>query len=224
VRLTRDHRLAVVHDPDLQRLCGVPTSVARSTLDTVRKHPVTLGPNPSEHLPRIPELAEVLELPSPAAGPWLTLIEIKTPQPPEHPAPPVEPYHDAHDEALTPLAGEPPPFRLMGFSETLLLAIKSARPHWPVLWLPRDTLTTTRILERWRHTALHTLDGIGHSHALGPAPQLRDCLPPGGKTLSVWTVNHPADARAYAHCGYDLLTTDFPRRLIEDGPHSGNPR
>lgn len=68
VRLTADGRLAVIHDADLNRICGVDKKVAEMTFDQLQSYPL----QGTEY--RIPSLEQVLEV---TAGAVPLILELK---------------------------------------------------------------------------------------------------------------------------------------------------
>ncbi len=204
VRLTRDLRLAVIHDRTLERTFGIPASVADSSLqalqDATRDHPA--GP--------LPSLDEVLAEAPPAK---FCLIELKVDSADASFTP--EDYANALTRAVS--AGPVPRehIRLISFDPFLLLSLRDLLTDLRLLWLPLPLLGATALETFWRVTALNRLDGIGHSRIIQPLPaDFADDLRESGKERSVWTVNDLEEAQVYQENNYDFLTTDFPAEFV----------
>jgi glycerophosphoryl diester phosphodiesterase len=202
VRLTRDGRLAVLHDADTRRTApGQPRlHVARCTLAKLQSLEVGSWKAPQFSGERIPSLDEVLAvLPTGRE----IFIELKS-----------RAYRRqlaALDALLNPPAarGFPAPRAvIMSFHGALVRKIKNARPHWRVLLLLHrqpSARTVRRLLAEFR---AKSLDGLGQNHAWSLPEKDYSAFRAAGAILSVWTVNDPAEVRSWRARGFHYLTSD----------------
>jgi glycerophosphoryl diester phosphodiesterase len=203
VRLTRDRRLVLLHDPDTRRVApGRPRlRVASSTLAQLQALDVGSWKDPKFSGERIPALADVIALLGPTHE---ILLELKSPE-----------FHailSKLDKLLTPPAPRGLPAQrvvVMSFHGALVRKIKKARPSWRVLLLLNHQPSARAIRRLLSEIRAHSLDGLGQNHAWVLADLDYAAFRAAGAILSVWTVNDPAEARLWRIRGFDYLTSDI---------------
>jgi len=203
VRLTRDRRLAVLHDPDTSRVApGQPRlRAASSSLAQLQTLDVGSWKDPKFSGERIPELADVIALLGPAHE---LLLELKSPE--------FRAILAKLDKLLTPPAprGIPAPrVIVMSFHAALVHKIKKARPAWRVLLLLNQQPSARAVRRLLSEIRAHALDGLGQSRAWILPDADYAAFRAAGAILSVWTVNDPAEARLWRIRGFDYLTSDI---------------
>lgn len=205
--LTRDGRIAVLHDATTRRTTGVDLRVADATLAQVQ----ALDAGSKKGAPwtgeRVPALEEVLAgLP---AGKRL-LIEIKC-------GPEVLP---ALERAMAASGHAAEALVLIGFDYVTMQAARQRFPRAPIYWLARyradkktgampdiETLIAQAVAARF--------DGLNLDHKFPMNAAFVAQVRAAGLKLSAWTVNDAAIARRLAAAGIDGLTTDRPAWLRE---------
>jgi glycerophosphoryl diester phosphodiesterase len=188
VHLTRDGRLAVIHDASTKRTTGVDRLVVQQTMEDLR----ALG---------VPALEEVV-----AGVPdgRRLFIEIKC-------------GPEALPELQRVLGASGLPtarFAIIGFSHGTLTKAKQLLPAVPVYWLVsgrpdkegrRPDLDA--VIAKAKEGGL---DGLDLSHDWPIDAAFVATVRAAGLRLYTWTVNDPAVARRHAAAGVDGITTDRP--------------
>ncbi len=203
VRLTRDRRLAALHDPDTRRVapgqpCLRPASCTFAQLQSIE---VGSWKDPKFSGERIPSLNEVVAL---LPADREIFIELKSDE--------FRGLLAQLDKLLAPPARQGLPATrvvVMSFHHALACKIKKVRPSWRVLLLLNDQpspRTLSRLLSEIRSKSL---DGLGQNHAWVLPDADYAALRAVGAILSVWTVNDPAEARLWRLRGFHYLTSDF---------------
>jgi len=209
VRLTRDGQLAVIHDTDTRRVApGQPVhAVKRQSLANLQKLDVGSWKDAKFANERIPAIKDVLA----ALGPEQEIfIELKSRESIE--------IMKVLDQSLSPPAKEGFPTAravVMGFDESTVRAIKKKRKDWRVLLLLNHKPTTHLYGQILSSIRAKFLDGIGQNRTWTLTDEQYADLREAGAILSVWTVNNPAEAKAWQDRGFDYLTSDCPEKFIK---------
>lgn len=208
VRLTRDGRLAVIHDSDTQRVAGRAHDVAGSTLAELQALDVGGERDGRFAGVRIPALEEVLEL-VPAGK--RVFVELKGG--PESTAELRRCVGRALRDQPVPLA--PEQIAVIAFDLATAIAAKLALPVHEVCWLAEtgDTAPAATLEEIARIAQNAGLDGIDVDAAwpLDAAIVQRVQQKCGGAfKIYVWTVDDASQARGLAAAGIAGLTTNRP--------------
>lgn len=187
VRLTKDGRLAVLHDADTERATGVKGLVGAMTLDEVKRLDAGRRFGAEFALERIPTLDEVMEL---VAGKAALFIEVKPPGGRGAAARVVE--------ALLPLIGAyRGPVVIHSFDARFLREFRKA-----------DPATDTGLLCLASRVTIARATRIGcvaiHPEWRSVTPRLNAAIRKAGLRIMVWTARTEADCRAIL----DTLDTD----------------
>lgn len=210
VRMTRDGRLAVIHDADTRRVAGSRRVIANATLAELQVVDVGAWKGESFAGERIPSLDEVLAL---VPADRRIFVELKggADLVPElgrclaaARARPVAPLSAAQVTVIT--------FDLRG-----AVAAKRALPGHEVCWLAESgwkaPFPTLRAIEEAARVA--GLDGIDIESGWPLDPVLVGRIRRDGLKLYVWTVDAAGSARRLAALGIDGVTTNRPGWLRE---------
>ncbi len=196
VRLTRDGRLAVVHDEDTRRVTGRDGLVARLTMDELRARDAGHTDGARGAGTRIPELGEVFAL---ARGRVIVNVEIKAGT---AALPALTRSLAAHDMAASVI--------LSAFEPEVVRA--AARlPVRPLTGILVDRLAPDPMAAVREANAdlLH----VRHDLLASPAPV--EALHDAGIGVLAWTVNSADEAHRLAALGVDAVLGDDPRLLRE---------
>lgn len=196
VRLTRDGRLAVIHDADTQRTTGAPGLVAGMTLDEVKRLDAGARLGPAFAGERTPVLEEVLEL---VAGRAALAIEVKPPG-----------AATARTvEALIPiLAAYAGKFIIHSFDAEFLRAFRAASPKTDTGLLCAASDETIALARDIGCTAIHPEWG-------SMTPELNAAIRRAGLRIMVWTARTEADCAAILdHIDTDSVAADCPDILL----------
>lgn len=205
VHLTRDGRLAVIHDPDTRRTGGVDAVVARATLAELGQLDVGRWKAPRFAGERIPALEDVFAL---VPDGKRVLVEIKG-------GPEAIPALErcvaiARREQPVPLRAEQ--IAIITFDLSAAKAAKRALPAHEVCWLaeagaeaPRPTLAEVASVAREAG-----LDGIDVDAAWPLTKDLVQQIRREGFKLYVWTVDDAPLGQRLMAAGVDALTTNRP--------------
>lgn len=206
--LTRDGRLAIIHDPDTQRVAGRAHVVAQSTLAELQALDVGGGGDGRFAGERIPALEEVLELVP--AGKRL-FVELKGG--PESVAALRRCVRRALRDQPVPLT--PEQIAVIAFDLATAIAAKLALPAHEVCWLAEagDAAPAATLEEIARIAQAAGLDGIDVDAAWPIAAATVQHLQQkhgGAFQVYVWTVDDAPLARGLAAAGIAGLTTNRP--------------
>jgi glycerophosphoryl diester phosphodiesterase len=198
VYLSRDGEPVVIHDEDLRRVAQRLESVADLTAAELAR--VDLGQGQG-----VPSLADVLDLARGRIGIYVELKGART------------------GAALGRLAGSGAADGVElisgSFDPTLVRELRGSAPNVPRSVLFSRT-TTLKMIEvcasvgaRYAHPCFRPLDG-----------KIVDALHEAGLLVMAPHTNDPAEGRAFADLGIDVLATDDPRVLVAraDPPRSGS--
>lgn len=202
--LTKDSKIAVLHDKDTQRTTGVSRLVAESTLAELRKLEAGSWKATEFAGEKIPTLTEALAtLP---LGTNRFYLEIKC-------GPEVVAVLAEELEAWKPRAAQ---LCIIAFDRTVARESKKAMPWLKVFRLSsektklKQPVDLTALIADTKADGLDGLDlSLKWAWNQAMVKQIRDA----GLELYVWTVNDPADARRLAALGLDGITTDDPVKL-----------
>ena len=199
VHLTRDHRLAVIHDPDTRRTAGTARIVADSTLAELQRLDAGRWKDRRFAGEKIPALEEVLALVPPGRH---VFIELKG-------GPEIVP---ALARCLADSACDRARVAVIGFDFRTVLAAKRVLLMWPVCWLQEhDPQAPSTELERLiEHCRVFGLDGLDLEAAWPIDADVVRRVHRAGLKLFVWTVDDPAVARKLAQAGVDGIATNRP--------------
>jgi glycerophosphoryl diester phosphodiesterase len=204
VQLTRDGRLAVIHDSDTQRTGGVAWSVAASSLAELQALDVGCWKDRRFAGERIPALEEVIALVPPGRR---LFVELKGG--PEL-VPPLERCLAARRPSAPPLA--PGQVAIITFDLRGAEAAKRVLPRHEVCWLAEagagapcasvaDVAATARTAG---------LDGIDLDAGWRLDREILQQIRRNGFKVYVWTVDDATVAQTLAAIGIDGLTTNRP--------------
>jgi len=203
VHLTRDGRLAVIHDDNTKRVAGLGKKVAEQTLAELRALDAGKWKGKEWIGEKIPALDEVLT--AIPAGKRL-VIEVK--EGPEA----VPPLSDAFKRS----GRKPSEIVIIGFSFETMKAARKEFPDTPVYWLAgfdarKQAAGEEPTLEELIRKAVDArFDGLNLSYKWpinGPfAKKVKDA----GLELYVWTVDDLALTKELAAAGVDGITTNRP--------------
>lgn len=212
VYLTKDGRVAVIHDKDTKRVAGVDRRVADQTLAELKALDVGRWKGPAFAGAAIPTLGEML-----AAVPdgKRVFVEVKC-------GPEVVP------ELVRLLAAsglKPAQTPVISFNAPVVAAVKKVRPDVPAYLLAglkpakgKKPPTAEGLIAKAKDVKADGLD-LSAEDALDAAFAAK--VRAAGLKLYVWTVNDPAVAKRMAALGVDGITTDRPAWLRERLAGSG---
>jgi glycerophosphoryl diester phosphodiesterase len=204
VRLTRDGKLAVLHDADTRRVAPGQQRrhASTSTLTELQMLDVGAWKHPQFAGEYVPELREVVEV---VGKKQEIFIEVKS-----------RGYKGVLaelDKVLAPPArGGFPAQRavVMSFNGALVRKIKKARPGWRVLLLLHGQPTPRRLRRIMEEIRAKAFDGIGQSRRWALADEDYAELRAAGAMLSVWTVDKAAEVKIWKRRKFHYLTTNRP--------------
>lgn len=202
-RLTGDGRIVCLHDASTRRTTEYNLTVARATLDELRRLDAGGWKDARWRGEKIPTLAEVLEFAPPGKR---LFLELKS-----------------GAEILPTLARELSSrmaarnqITLLSFSAALVAECKQRLPDVQVCW--STDYRHPRFGGSWRPAAGEILATLARSGADGLASRahrtldadLVDALRDAGRSVHVWTVDSLARARRFANLGVDSIMTNRP--------------
>jgi glycerophosphoryl diester phosphodiesterase len=205
VRLTRDGRLAVLHDDDTRRVApGQPVcSPAKHTLAELQALDAGTWKGAVFAGERIPALEEVLRALGPAQE---ILIELKSPE--------RRGWLPALERAFG-AAGFPAGRAIiMSFHDGLMRRLKEARPGWRGLRLLSHRPSARWVARFAADVRAGRMDGLGQSRRWTLRAEDYERLRASGAILSVWTVNEPKEVAAWDRRGFAYVTSDVPEKMI----------
>jgi glycerophosphoryl diester phosphodiesterase len=199
LRLTADGVLAVSHDPDLSRVAGVGTAVARAGWDDLR---ITAG----AHGVALARVEDVLV----AAAGRPVVLELK--KPPPGPAARTRTALAVAGQ-LRALQGEGLPLdvTVSSFSATLVGEFRAVLPPGSQVRTALLGRPMTRPSSLLRQALAAGHDEV-HPHvtALLAAPESVATAHAVGVSVCAWTVNRRREVRRLARLGVDAVITDVP--------------
>lgn len=207
VYLTKDGKIAAIHDADTKRTAGDSLRVAESTLADLQKLDVGKWKGAAFAGERIPSLAEMLATVPEGKR---VFIEVKC-------GPEIVPEL----VRVLKVAGlKPEQTAVIAFDAEVIAATKKARPDLKAYWLASLTPkkgqkppTAAGLIARAKEVNADGLD-LEAAERLDEAfaREIRDA----GMKLYVWTVNDVAVAKRMIRCGVDGITTDRPAALRKE--------
>lgn len=199
--LTKDGKIAVLHDKDTKRTTGVNKLVKDSTLAELQELDAGSWKNKAYKGEKIPDLAESLKtLP---VGTKRFLLEVKC-------GPEVVPV-------LAKELSEWPKLRrhqlcIIAFNREVAQQSKKALPWIKVLRLSseKENKQPVDLAQLIADTKADGLDGLDLGLKWKWSEEMVKQIKDAGLELHVWTVNKPGDVRRLAELGVDGITTDDP--------------
>jgi len=206
VHLTRDRKIAVIHDPTTKRTAGVELAVSETRSHDLKKLDVGSFKSPGFAGESIPFLEEVIQT---IPGGKSLFVEIKCGSEilPEM-------------KQLIDESGKHQSFTIIGFDLETISQCKELMPHVSVCWL---AVSEKRHISRTykpydpviiKHVHEHKLDGLD-VHFAGITEDFIEAVRYSGMALYVWTVDDPMVARRLKQFGVDGITTNRPAWLRE---------
>ncbi len=205
VYLTKDGRIAVLHDDDTKRTTGVAGKVSETNLAQLQTLDAGSWKDRRWAATKIPSLEEVLAAVPPGKR---LFIEVKcgveiTPE----------------LKRLVEASGKKAQLVVIAFSYDVIRNVKKEMPYMPAYWLygfreqdGRPTLSHEQLLERVKAAGADGLD----LYYKGPiTADFTGQLAAAGMKLYVYTVNSPEEAVRLADLGVAGITTDRPAYLRE---------
>lgn len=206
IHLTKDGKIAVVHDPDLKRTGGADLRIAGATLEELRRHNVgKFGRWQAQNFDeKVPQLAEVFKIVP--KGKRL-LIEIKC----------REEVLPALKKAFSESKLEARQLPIITFHYEVAKAAKELFPDHEISWLHgwSKEKTNPTVDELIRKAKEANLDGLDLNYQFPINKEFVQKVHAAGLKLYTWTVNDAAVARAERDAGVDGITTDRPGWLRE---------
>jgi glycerophosphoryl diester phosphodiesterase len=210
IHVTKDGKLAVIHDPDTKRVAGVDRKVVEQTLDELRKLDVGgwgdwAGKGFSE---KIPTLDEILALVPKGKK---IFVEIKS-----------------KNETLPPLAESlkrsglsPEQVVLITFHHEVAAAAKKKFPELKVYWLhsyakDKQTGQYPELDDLIRRAKEAGVDGLNLNHGFPLDAAAVKKIKSAGLGIYAWTVDDPVRARELVAAGVEGITTNRPAALREE--------
>lgn len=205
VRLTRDGRIVLLHDENLQRTAGHPARVVETTLDELRKLDVGTWKDVSFANERIPTLEEAIEA-TPAGKTLVVEIKCGTEIVP------------ALIEALRRSGKSAGEVVLISFDYEVLKTLKREIPDYRVYWLLG--YERNHSMEEMFSTYLTLakdagLDGLNLSVEWPLDESTAWRLREAGLRILVWTIDDPEVARHWIQLGATAITTNRPAFMRE---------
>ena len=210
LHMSQDGALVVMHDPDVERMTGVPGEISALTLEALRRLNVAATYTGAPIDPqRVPTLQEVLEL---VRGRVEVQIEIKARSDASRyvgiEAKVLETVHQYAmlDQVL-----------ILAFDFAVLHEIVALEPRVQTCALLADAFLRRFGLRRNNAAVAEELAAqgfgcVGVKHTL-MTPDLLRALRARAFRVGVWTVNDPAAMRRFANLGVDFITSDRPDLL-----------
>lgn len=206
IYLTKDDRIAVIHDKDTKRTAGVPKLVANATLAELTALDVGSWKGKEWVGEKIPSLEQALAtLPK---GKQRFFIEVKC-------GAEVVP---ALKRLLEPMKARAAQLCVIAFSREAAAETKKVLPWLKVYRLAsgktkaKKVTDLDQVIAETKQDKLDGLDlGMDFPWTEAMVKKIRDA----GLGLYVWTVNKPADAQRLAQLGVDGITTDDPVMVRE---------
>jgi glycerophosphoryl diester phosphodiesterase len=192
VHLTRDGRLAVIHDEETQRTTGTAGVVAELSMSELRR--LDAGRHKGRHWAgeQIPELGDVFAA---VRGHLLVNVEVKCSVVAVPALARCVAEHDMADAVI-----------VSSFDPAVVRAVAALRPSLLAgLLVDRPMPDPVAAREAGAHL-LH----VKHRYL---TPALVDLLHQEGLGVLAWTVNAPSEMRRLAALGVDAILSDDPRRL-----------
>lgn len=206
IYLTKDGKIAVMHDANTKRTTGVDSKVADSTMEELRALDAGAWKGEQWKGEKIPSLDEVLKtIPD---GKQL-FIEIKC-------GPEVIPELE---RVLKASGKKPEQLVIIGFKYEIMREAKARFPQLRVYWIvspKKDSDGLVPPIEELVASAKAAgLDGLDLNEHFAFDEKFVARVKDAGLKLYVWTVDNAADARKLARLGVDGLTTNRPAWLRE---------
>jgi glycerophosphoryl diester phosphodiesterase len=205
--LTKDGKIAVIHDKDTKRVAGVDKKVADQTLAEIRMLDVGKWKGAKFAGEKIPTLDEMLA--TVPAGKRV-FVEVKT-------GPEIVPELQ---RVLKASKLKPEQTPIISFNAEVIAEVKKVRPDLAAYWIvnikpAKGKVPPTADALIAKAKAIQA-DGLDLSAAPALDKKFADKVKAAGLKLYVWTVNDLGDARRMVAIGVDGITTDRPGWLREN--------
>ena len=214
IHLSKDGKIAVIHDKDTARVAGVKHEVARLTWEELQTIDVGSHKNPSFRNERIPTLEPILaRVPEGKRA----LIEIKC-------GPEILPELQ---RVISVSTLKPKQVAIIAFDAEILRQSKMRMPalsHYLLVDYKRDALgRPPKVTSAIQRAKAAGLDGLSIKHEWPIDPKFVKLVKSEGLHLIAWTVNDTAAAKRLTDAGVDGITTDRPGWLRKErnASHSG---
>ncbi|MDY3558291.1 glycerophosphodiester phosphodiesterase [Gemmata sp. JC673] len=206
IYLTKDGKLAVIHDKDTKRTAGVSKSVADSTFDELHALDVGSWKGAKFKGEPLPSLGDMLAV---VPDGKRVFVEVKC-------GPEAVPELV---RALTASKLLPEQTPVIAFDAAVVAALKKARPEVPAYWLvslaPRKGAKAPTAAEVIAKAKEIKADGVDLSASAALDEAFAKAVREAGLKLYVWTVNDVEVAKRMVRLGVDGITTDRPGWLRE---------
>jgi len=206
IRLTKDGKIIVIHDPDTRRTTGMDWKVVERTLDELRTLDAGKWKGDKFTGEKLPTLDEMLA--TVPAGKKV-YIEVKC-------GPEIVPALARSLKAANLKAAQTP---IISFSGEVIAAVKKARPDLPAYLLvnlkPKQGEKPPTAAELIARAKDVQADGLDLSVSDTLDRDFAKAVKTAGLRLDVWTVNDSKAARRLVDLGVDGITTDRPAWLRE---------
>jgi len=202
ITLTKDGRIAVIHDATTKRTAGLDKPVAQQTLEELKSLDAGSWKGKKWAGEKIPSLGEVLEILPPGKR---LVIEIKC-------GPEVLPELQRVLEAS---GKKPEQVVIIGFGYDAMVQARRRFPKIPVYWLSsfkadKKTGKTPDIDDLIAGARSGGLDGLNLHHEFPIDAAFVARIHAAGLKLYTWTVDDEEIARKEAAAGVDGITTNRP--------------
>ncbi|HYF37064.1 MAG TPA: glycerophosphodiester phosphodiesterase family protein [Prosthecobacter sp.] len=200
--LTKDGKIAILHDKDTKRTTGVAHLVAETTLEALQKLDAGSWKDAQFKGEKIPTLADALAT-LPAVPGKRFFLEIKC-------GPEVVPVLAKELEAWKPRAAQ---LCIIAFDRKVAQESKKAMPWMKVYRLSSEQTKDKKpvdLKQLIQDTKADGLDGLDLGLKWAWDETLVKAVREAGLELYVWTVNKPEDVKRLAALGVDGITTDDP--------------
>jgi glycerophosphoryl diester phosphodiesterase len=206
VYLTRDNRIAVIHDKNTHRVSGVDLEVSQSSLEELQKLDVGRWKDKKYAGEKIPSLEDVIETIPKSKK---LFIEIKCGRE-------ILPFLDS----VISQSGKRSQITVICFDLEVLAKAKSRMPDIPAYWLvgtEKNKITNKPnphcpdLLDKVRQ---NKIDGLNVNYE-GINELFVKAVRNSGQALYVWTVDNPETSQRLIQLGVRGITTNRPKWLKE---------
>ena len=202
VRLSADGELFVFHDPETERLAGVPGSIEDRSAVEIEALRVS-----GELIPRLAQVLEAVLEAAPPGRPALLNVEVKMPREPALIVRRLRPLLDPL------MADSRVELVVSSFDPRVLSQALGQQAPWrlALLYESAAVLECLDALESRGVLDLHPADELVTPEHLAAFAQEQEGRP--RRCVRVWTVDDPWRARALASLGVDAIITNQPGRI-----------
>lgn len=223
VQLSRDGKLAVIHDATLERTAGIDRRVRDVDMSELRKTDVGSWKGDTWRGETVPDLSQILA--SIPTGHRL-FVELKGGDDTAN----HEAILAALKRDLSVLSSTPKSVVLISFYPALLSLVKQSLPEFDAFLVVQQKPDTSSFgseesaADTWSPTIDEIInvavssgyDGVDLSNAAAVINVSVEAIHQANLVSCVWTVNSVDDARRLANAGVGSLTTDDPRTMLAE--------